>query len=412
MGVKEKQQTNTLYKKIKVSIIVPIYNTEKYLEKCIESIRKQTYSYLEIILVNDGSTDGSLDICTKYQKLDSRISVISQRNKGLVCSRKIGLLHAKGELVSFVDSDDWIEPDMYEQMVSIYEEFHPELISTGIYRDYENSGEHIVVYDHYQEGLYCNLDADIYPTMLRNPMKKDFGLYCTLVNKLYLRAVLLKIYEKINTEVFFGEDCMTLYQYCLKINSIYISKKSFYHYNIRTGSMCSKKDERLPYNTYLLYEELKKAFLKYHTPAILLKQLRRYILEIEAHSLQMLYDINLNVLGKWRFPYENYYDSKIVIYGAGLCGQAFYHQISVCRKNVNIVAWIDKDYKKKLEQCLYEIKSPEILPDLIYDFIIIAVLDERLADQIRNRLVDIYGINTECIIWKKVWHEPFLDEIY
>ena len=68
MGVKEKQQTNTLYKKIKVSIIVPIYNTEKYLEKCIESIRKQTYSYLEIILVNDGSTDGSLDICTKYQK--------------------------------------------------------------------------------------------------------------------------------------------------------------------------------------------------------------------------------------------------------------------------------------------------------------------------------------------------------
>ena len=128
MGVKEKQQTDTLYKKIKVSIIVPIYNTEKYLEKCIESIRKQTYSYLEIILVNDGSTDGSLDICTKYQKLDSRISVISQRNKGLVCSRKIGLLHAKGELVSFVDSDDWIEPDMYEQMVSIYEEFHPELI--------------------------------------------------------------------------------------------------------------------------------------------------------------------------------------------------------------------------------------------------------------------------------------------
>ena len=122
-----------------VSIVIPVYNAEKYLDKCIKSILDQTYSELDIILVNDGSTDTSPDICRKYQMMDSRINVVSQDNKGVSCARKTGLLHAKGQLVGFVDNDDWIEPDMYEQMVLIYEKYHAELISTGIFRDYEDS---------------------------------------------------------------------------------------------------------------------------------------------------------------------------------------------------------------------------------------------------------------------------------
>ena len=394
---------------IKVSVIVTVYNAEKYLDQSIKSILKQTYSYIEIILVNDGSTDDSLNICNKYQQMDARISVISQPNQGLICARKTGLLHAKGLLVGFVDSDDWIEPEMYEEMVSIYEKYQPELISTGIYRDYEKTGNHTEACDHYAEGFYNNLSIDIYPTMLRNPEVKDFGLYCTLVNKLYIKDKLLKVYEEINPEVFYGEDCLTLYQYCLRINSIYIRKKSFYHYNIRDGSMCWRPDERLPYNTYLLYQELKKAFMNYSEPYILMKQLRRYILDVEIHNLQMLYDIDINVFGKWKFQYENYYDSQIVIYGAGQCGQALYHQMCLYEKSGSIVAWVDENYNRKTEQCLYKIESPEILLNLKYDFIIIAVIHEGLAREIKNNLIELYSVKKKHVVWKRVWHEALID---
>lgn len=394
-----------------VSIIIPIYNAQKYLEKCIESILGQTYSDLDIILVNDGSTDASLDICRRYQKLDSRIRVISQENKGAISARITGLSHAKGELAGFVDSDDWIEQDMYEQMMCIYERYHAELISTGIFRDYEDSKRNVEVCDNYAEGFYNNLDTDIYPTMLRNHKVKDFGLYCTLVNKLYLRNKLLEIYKDVNTEVFYGEDSLALYRYCLSIQSIYISRKSYYHYNIRNGSVCWRADERLPQNIYLLYRELKKVFMRYPNRHILMKQLRRYILDIESHNLQMLFNIDVNVFGKWQFQYDEYYNSNFVLYGAGLCGQALYHQICLYGKDANIAAWVDEQYYDKREECLYEVQSPAVLHELQYNCIIIAVLDQLLANQIKKKLIDTYFIDENVIIWKEVWHEALFDEI-
>ena len=300
---------------------------------------------------------------------------------------------------------------MYEQMVLIYEKYHADLISTGIFRDYEDSRRNTEVYDNYAERFYENLDADIYPTMLRNYKIRDFGLYSTLVNKLYLRNKLLEVYKDINTKVFYGEDCMALYKYCLSVHSIYISRKSYYHYNIRDGSMCWRADERLPHNTYLLYQELKKTFKSYSNPEILLKQLKRYILDVEMHNLQMLFDIDVNVLGKWKFQYEEYYDSNIVLYGAGKCGQALYHQICLCRKEKQIVAWVDKQYFDKREQCLYKVQSPEVLPGLQYDYVIIAVMDRLLASQIKKKLMDTYFIKESVIIWKEVWHEALFDEI-
>lgn len=204
---------------------------------------------------------------------------------------------------------------------------------------------------------------------------------------------------------------MALYKYCLSVHSIYISRKSYYHYNIRDGSMCWRADERLPHNTYLLYQELKKTFKSYSNPEILLKQLKRYILDVEMHNLQMLFDIDVNVLGKWKFQYEEYYDSNIVLYGAGKCGQALYHQICLCRKEKQIVAWVDKQYFDKREQCLYKVQSPEVLPGLQYDYVIIAVMDRLLASQIKKKLMDTYFIKESVIIWKEVWHEALFDEI-
>lgn len=100
----------------KVSIIVPIYNAEKYLSKCVESLISQTLIELEILLVNDGSKDESLEICERYAKIDKRIKVINQDNQGVAVARNKGLEVCTGEYIGFVDPDDWVEPEMYESM--------------------------------------------------------------------------------------------------------------------------------------------------------------------------------------------------------------------------------------------------------------------------------------------------------
>lgn len=98
----------------KISVIVPIYNVKEYLEKCIQSILNQTYKNLEIILVDDGSSDGSQNICERYAVYDERIRIICQKNKGLVAARKVGLEAATGQYIDFVDGDDSIDPKMYD----------------------------------------------------------------------------------------------------------------------------------------------------------------------------------------------------------------------------------------------------------------------------------------------------------
>ena len=100
-----------------ISVIVPIYNAESYLRQCIDSILKQTYEQLDILFVDDGSTDSSGKICDEYRALDPRVRVIHKRNEGLMKARKTGVNYAKGDYVTFVDADDWIEPNTYLSML-------------------------------------------------------------------------------------------------------------------------------------------------------------------------------------------------------------------------------------------------------------------------------------------------------
>ena len=101
-----------------ISVIIPVYNVEPYLPKCLESVCNQTYDNLEIILIDDGSTDNSGQICDMWAERDSRIVVIHKENGGVSAARNDGLKRAKGELIGFVDSDDWVEPSMYKKLFS------------------------------------------------------------------------------------------------------------------------------------------------------------------------------------------------------------------------------------------------------------------------------------------------------
>ncbi len=394
-GLDGRQRTQRL------SVIVPIYNAALFLEKCINSIIKQTFRDMEIILVDDGSKDDSLEICKRYQGMDIRIKVISKENGGLISARKAGISEADGELIGFVDSDDWIEEDMYEELVKCYVQTGCDLVSSGIIRDYESPQRTVRVMDHYEEGLYEHLGDEIYPSMLYSREHCDYGLYSTLVNKLFKKDKLAAVYEGIDEAVFYGEDALTLYSYCMSISSIYIKRKAYYHYNIRSGSMCSTPDSRLPYNTYLLYTGLKKAFIKSEQSTVLMKQLKKYVLDLEFHSLKTLYHINMAVFDQWEFEYsDELFSGAYVIYGAGACGQALFRKIEEMHMEQNMAAWVDKDADALLEECLYEIQTPEILRGLSYDYIVVAVKNENTAKEIMAELTDLYQIKREKLIWK------------
>ena len=115
-----------------LSVIIPVYKVEKYLQRCLDSIINQTYKNLEIILVDDGSPDNSGKICDEYAKKDKRIKVIHQKNKGQGAARNTGIIVSKGELITFVDSDDWIECNMYEIMISKLLQYDLDIIKCAI----------------------------------------------------------------------------------------------------------------------------------------------------------------------------------------------------------------------------------------------------------------------------------------
>lgn len=132
-----------------ISIIVPVYNVEQYLKRCVESIIHQTYSNLEIILVDDGSKDSSGKMCDEYAAEDSRIKVIHQENGGASAARNRGLAIAKGELIGFVDADDWILEDMYMYLYGLMKEYHADISMCGFTRNpshmEQDVSEHIEV---------------------------------------------------------------------------------------------------------------------------------------------------------------------------------------------------------------------------------------------------------------------------
>lgn len=394
----------------KVSVIIPIYNAAQYLHKCLKSVISQTYKNLDIILIDDGSLDDSYDIAKEYQEKDSRIRLFTQTNIGLIATRKRGIELAEGEIVGFVDSDDWIEPIMYERLVQCMEENECDLVSSGIYRDYAD-GSRKEWYDLYPEGVYVNLESAIYPSMLHDLKKNEMGLKCTLVNKLYRRQILQDIYGEIDTRVFYGEDALTIYPYCLRCKRIYILNEAYYHYYIRNNSMCRAANEKLAINTYYLYNGLRDAFMESNCANSLLKQLKHYLFQLESHTLKVLYNIDTLAYAKWDFSkYKDIFGKRIVIYGAGACGQALYRELVSLGYKENVVAWVDKNPEGKTEQCMYEITAIKEIVDKNFDYLIIAIKSQNIAIEVMKELTKDYAVEEDKVVWRETSYRDFILE--
>ncbi len=219
-----------------VSIIVPIYNVEQYLVRCIDSIINQTYQELEIILVNDGSPDGSLNICNDYAQMDQRIKVITQDNKGLSGARNTGIISAKGEYISFIDADDRVEESMIESYVNVAKEYNPDVILTNIYQYHKGNLTYTETKNNLPYGKVLNKKL-ISEHIIQPYYGGYLGIIPSACTKLYKRNFLK------NYSLLFDQTLKRSEDYWFNLfvfqNSeyVYCLNKSFYHYYSNQGSM-------------------------------------------------------------------------------------------------------------------------------------------------------------------------------
>ena len=214
-----------------ISAIVPIYNVRPYLEKCFDSIARQSYQNLEIILVDDGSTDGSGELCEDLSKRDGRVRVIHKKNGGLGSARNAGIDAARGAILSFVDSDDWIEPGMYETLSGIMCRENAQIIACGIKRVSE-TGEVSYYQDNLKErSVYTREEA-----LLELP--KNERLSNSMCNKLFRRETIQGLH--INEQIYYEDNPFTP-QCIARAERIAYTAEPFYCYFERTGSISRKK---------------------------------------------------------------------------------------------------------------------------------------------------------------------------
>ncbi|AIY84469.1 glycosyltransferase family 2 protein [Clostridium baratii] len=217
----------------KISIIVPVYNAERTVERCIKSLINQTYKDLEILLIDDGSKDKSLEICNKYKEIDNRINVISKKNSGVSSTRNLGIKKSTGKYIQFVDSDDYIDNTMCERLISKIENSKCDFLICG-YKNVDDMG---------------NFNGDIYYDDRTFKTLKDMNghfekmysknLINTPWNKLYIKEFIIDGFDE---DISLGEDLLFNLKYMSNIqNGISVINDCLYYYvDVNKGSLTSR----------------------------------------------------------------------------------------------------------------------------------------------------------------------------
>lgn len=240
-----------------ISIIIPVYNAEKYLDRCIISILKQSFKNWELILLNDGSTDGSGKICDKYKQFDNRIRVIHKENTGVSSTRNLGIDLSRGKYITFIDSDDWIDSNYLEMMYNAINEMNVEIIVTGC--------------------VYENKFGSNNPFKKGKPeiLTKDKAQLEFLKQDKFMWSVYDKLYDKnlfnkyhFDEKLKIAEDMLLFWQLINSVEKIGYFPLYKYHYDIQASSTMSsefslKWFDPLKVKKYIL-EDIKKTSYKYY----------------------------------------------------------------------------------------------------------------------------------------------------
>ncbi len=436
-----------------VSVVVPVYNAENYLEKCLDSILSQTLQDIEIICVNDGSSDRSLEILHQYEKQDKRVRVFSQENAGAGPARNWGISKAVGKYLSILDADDFFERTMLEALIEKAESDKYEIVVCNAWQ-----------FDHITHEISEMTAIDMkYFSGYDNVTvfsKKNFGEYLfnftsgSTWNKLFLRSFVIEN-NLFFQDIRFADDFYFTLLALAKAQRIGILNKRLLYY--RTSNVESQQGQvdRTPIEfleayyglqkTLIregLYEQLEKSFMnrildrceqtlyslsQYDSFERLYNKLRKeyfqkfnfckyeqnYFRNKSAYKLyqeikkyspaEYLFLYNMQQKKCWGRGNKNHFifpfelvekNDNVVLYGAGAVGKAFYSQV-LCTECCNIVLWVDKNS----EHMNVLVDSPLLIKNIMYDKIVIALEDESVANTIKEKLLE-WNVPSEKIIWE------------
>ena len=290
-----------------VSVIVPVYNSEEYLHQCIDSILNQTYTNIELLLINDGSQDRSGEICDEFAEKDERIRVFYQKNRGVSSARNLGLNNANGKWVSFVDSDDWEDKETYMEILNFVNYKKVDLVIWGIKFI---TGSYIQNRS-FQTNALVNEKTDIQELLMQCDMERLLESPC---NKLYLLRIIKKTNLEFDVNLSNNEDIQFNCNYLQNVNAISIYKKSFYNY---------RKDINRPSLSNTFPEN---------------------ILEIIKGSIKMRTNLFSSYSGHYRDKYDRFLEKQFCNFQLGLKLSMYNNGISA------------KNRRKKWKQFIKEVK--------------------------------------------------------
>lgn len=398
-----------------VSVIVPIYEVEKYLQRCIDSIRNQTYEQLEIILVDDGSPDGCGAICDEYSKSDSRIVVIHKENGGLSSARNVGLDVATGKYVAFIDADDTVHAKFIETLLGLCEKYECDIAQCDFLTVSEES---LNLPLNLQEPLafYTGKQA-----LSKLCVEKNDVPFVIAWNKIYKRELFCEIRYPIGR---IHEDEFTTYQILWKARKIVVTNQYLYYYLQRPDSIVRRKYSVKRLDALDAFKERMDFLKKNKLETEFLVTMQKYIGLIEKNCKALKenvegYEDTYDTLLREKYRLEEQFpqlliskeqlfqvkwttdtcpypkDSKLVLYGAGRWGCVYYQWIQENQWGV-VVGWIDNSWSG-IKDTGYPVTPLDSLLSMTYDYILLTIQSKAIQEKIVHNL-RCWGISEENIL--------------
>lgn len=386
---------------LKLSVIVPVYNAEKYIGQCIDSIMRQKPEDTEVILINDGSTDASGELCDRYAQdavghtnQYEQIRVIHQDNQGVLESRKRGVEAAKAEYVTFVDSDDWIEEGLLEEFIQAAEAAEDiDLVVSGLACD--KGGPSFRKCGCLPPGTYHADKDHISERMLYDWTAGEMGIAGYACGKLFRRSLLADVIKGVDQGIVHGEDYAWFFSYVPLARKIVVTDCFLYHYRMHAESTSTSFGVESFTQLVALKNYFNKQVMEQRISSQNQAGMNQLIWGGLMHALREVYGLSVGYI----FPYELVKaGSRVIIYGAGVVGRCYYN----CLKSgayAEVAALIDKNWSD-MADASYEVYPPEHIPEIPYDVVIVAVEPEELYRNIREELKEL-GVRDEKIIWRK-----------
>ena len=388
-----------------VSVIIPIYNLDAYLHQCVESVRRQTYVHLEIILVDDGSTDKAPELCEYFRKIDARVTVIRQRNSGLVAARKAGLKESRGEYIFYLDGDDWIDDTCIEEYVSSMTEFHVDIVIGDYKRDFLGVSE--IIRNRIEPGYYDRerIERDVLPLMVSHENFFGHGVRTYSWGKLFKRSILFDLQLSVPNSIAIAEDAAVVYPAINNAASIYVSKTALCNYRQRANSILKQSSpfEKEIGDIAIAMRFLRQQLVTSPTDNSFLVQLQKYFVGLAL--------IRSGGFLSAREQYEKYEifgeitpAARVAIYNSGSFGRQTYLQANA-GEFVSISGWYDPDFRESRIIGM-EVSEPAVLDPESCDLILVASLDQTVVRDVKA-LSQSKKIPVENLRFPRVCNEDY-----